>query len=282
MNKKKLVIMLSCIAGGVVILGVVIALLLTPITSFLNGGTSDDFRNVGSCAGRTEPMAEATDGGAFLTPAPIATPKPLQTGDVPDNTEEPATPEPTIDPYQTLYEKADTSMMKDIVNILLVGVDYSAERETWSFKDFHSDVMIVMAVNFDDNRVDLISLPRDTYAEIPKVKGIYKLNAALNCGGNLTKSDGSFNPKSLEKVCEAAEWMLGGISVDYYYAVTMPSLKELVDLCGGLDYDMDIAFKIQGRSYQKGMQHIDGQGFLDYCRVRHNRSFTVAFYLQAL
>ena len=181
-----------------------------------------------------------------------------------------ATPEPTVDPYEELLEKADPQMMKDIVNILLIGVDYSDERLTWDGKkEWHSDVMMILAVNFAENRADLISLPRDTYASIPGVKGIYKLNASLNCGGGLYNKDGSENPKGLEKVCEAAEWMLGGdIPVDYYYAVTMTSLKELVDLCGGLDYDMDIKFHIQGRSYEKGMQHIDGQGFLDYCRVR--------------
>ena len=129
--------------------------------------------------------------------------------------------------------------------------------------------MIVLAVNFEDNRVDMISLPRDTYAKIPGVKGIYKLNASLNCGGGLYNDDGSFNPRGLEKVCEAAEWMIGDVyPIDYYYAVTMTSLKDLVDLCGGLEYDMDISFHIQGRSYEKGPQHIDGQAFLDYCRVR--------------
>ncbi len=271
MEKKKLVVLLSCIAGAVVILGVVIALLLTPITSFLNGGTGEDFHNVGSCGGKTVgPDANATDAG-FITPVPENTPLPGETPSaaVTENPTDAPTPTPTIDPYVELCEKADTSMMKDIVNVLLVGVDYSTERETWNGKkEWHSDVMMVLAVNFEENRADLISLPRDTYANIPDVKGIYKLNASLNCGGGLYNDDGSFNPKGLEKVCDAAEWMLGGIEINYYYAVTMTSLKELVDLCGGLEYDMDIAFKIQGRSYEKGLQHVDGQGFLDYCRVR--------------
>ncbi len=278
MNRKKLVILLSCIAGGIVILGVVIALLLSPITSFLHSGTGEDFKNVGSCSGRTEAKQTPIADTVFITPIPTGdklsettpdAPHPAQTAAPEQN----ATPAPTLDPYHALYEKADTTIMKDIVNILLVGVDYAPERETWNGKkEWHSDAMLVLAVNFEDNRADLITLPRDTYAEIPNVKGIYKLNAALNCGGGLYKEDGSFNPRGLEKVCDAAEWMLGGIEVDYYYAVTMTSLKELVDLCGGLDYDMDIKFHIQGRSYEKGMQHLNGQGFLDYCRVRKSEN----------
>ena len=268
MNKKKKIILLSSIAGGIIVLGIVIALVLSPLTRFLYGGTGDAFHQAGSCGGNAiEPDAEGT-ANVFITPPPQntdAVPATTADGD--------ATPAPTIDPYEALYEKADTSMMKDIVNILLVGVDYSTERETWNGKkEWHSDVMMVLAVNFEENRADLISLPRDTYANIPDVKGIYKLNASLNCGGGLYNSDGSFNPAGLEKVCDAAEWMLGGIPVDYYYAVTMTSLKDLVDLCGGVDYDMDVKFKIQGRSYEKGMQHLNGQGFLDYCRVRKGAS----------
>ncbi len=276
MDKKKKIILLITIIACAAVIGVAAALI------FRSLGNGDVFKNGASCGAKTkEPQknVETTEFPATEEPSDIiiTTSEPKPTPDTPDETPyagEIATPTPTptptpIDPYEELIEKADTSMMKNIVNILLIGVDYSTERETWNGKkEWHSDVMMVLAVNFDENRADLISLPRDTYAKIPGVKGIYKLNASLNCGGGLYNDDGTVNPKGLEKVCEAAEWMLGGIDVDYYYAVTMTSLKELVDLCGGLEYDMDIKFHIQGRSYEKGLQHINGQAFLDYCRVR--------------
>ena len=179
------------------------------------------------------------------------------------------TPAPTItpDPWDVLYQQADLSMMQDIVNILIIGVDYSDERETWNGKhEYHADVMMVMAINFDENRVDLISMPRDTYANIPGIRGIYKLNASLNCGGGFEAANGA----GFLKCCETASWMLGGMPVPYYYAVTMPAVKQLVDTVGGVDYDMELAFTMAGRQYRKGVQHLDGQGVLDYMRVRKN------------
>ncbi len=182
---------------------------------------------------------------------------------------EAATPTPTLDPYEVISAQADTSMMQNIVNVLLIGVDYAEERETWNGKhEYHADVMIVMAINFDENRVDLISLPRDTYAKIPGVEGIYKLNASINCGGGFEAEGGA----GFLKTCEAASWMLGGIPVNYYYAVTMPAVKELVDAVGGVDYDLQISFKMAGRSYSAGQTHLNGQGVLDYMRVRKNVS----------
>lgn len=272
MTTKKKIILFASIAGCAVLIGIIAALI------FSSMGTGNAFRG-GSCAAKPDAEAEPaeTDDSDILIVATDGPDAPsdgsAQTDATPQSDAAPTPePSPTPDPYEELLKEADPTMMKDIVNILLVGVDYSTERETWTNKDFHSDVMIVLAINFEENRADLISLPRDTYAKIPGVKGIYKLNASLNCGGNLYTDDGKFNPKGLEKVCEAAEWMLGGIPVDYYYAVTMKSLKELVDLCGGLEYDMDIKFHIQGRSYEKGIQHINGQAFLDYCRVRKSEN----------
>ena len=177
------------------------------------------------------------------------------------------TPTPTLDLYEVVSAQADTSMMQNIVNVLLIGVDYAAERETWSGKhEYHSDVMMIMAINFDENRVDLISLPRDTYAKIPGVDGIYKLNASINCGGGFDAPGGA----GFLKTCEAASWMLGGIPVNYYYAVTMPAVKELVNAVGGVDYHLELSFKMAGRSYSAGPTHLNGQGVLDYLRVRKN------------
>jgi len=164
-----------------------------------------------------------------------------------------------------LLSQADLDMLNSsgIVNILVAGVDYAEERETWNGKHaYHSDVMLILAVNFKNKTVDMISLPRDTYAKIPGVNGIYKLNASLDCGGGY--------PDGFPKVMEAASWMLGNIPVNYYYAVTMPVVKELVDAIGGVDYDIDVDFTMNGRTYTKGMQHMNGQAVLDYMRVRKN------------
>ncbi|MDD3243206.1 MAG: LCP family protein [Eubacteriales bacterium] len=190
-----------------------------------------------------------------------------------------ATPAPTPTPRKTLGPDADaqedaghslaemegmadTSTMKNIVNVLLIGVDYADERDTWQ-KDFNSDVMMILAMNFDENKVDMISVPRDTHAKIANTEGIYKLNSALTLGGGITDA-GFMN------VCDSVEWELGGVPVDYYIAVTMPVVKELTNAIGGIDFYVDVPITIQGRSMEVGYQHLDGQQVLDYCRARKN------------
>ena len=49
----------------------------------------------------------------------------------------------------------------NILNILLMGIDAREDGSTTSGTMPHTDVMMVVAVNFDTNSVDLITLPRD-------------------------------------------------------------------------------------------------------------------------
>ena len=248
-KKKKRALWAVLLVGGVLLLAVagvfLYVLLLNPRAQFVNNTQENP----------TQVIA-VDSSGATATPNLVA-----------------PTPTPTLDPYEVISAQADTSMMQHIVNVLLIGVDYAQERETWGGKhEYHSDVMMVMAINFDKNRVDLISLPRDTYANIPGVRGIYKLNASINCGGGFEAPGGA----GFLKTCEAASWMLCGdsglIPINYYYAVTMPAVKQLVDSIGGVDFNMDIAYTMMGRTYEKGPTHLNGQGVLDYLRVRKNVS----------
>ncbi len=213
----------------------------------------------------SNPMAQFNNTEDQITPPPAQT----QSNGEPSESATPG-PSPTIDPYEALLAQSDTSFLKDTVNILLIGVDHSVERDTWKGKKaFHSDVMIVLSVNQATGAVNMISLPRDTYANIPGVDGIYKLNASIDCGGGWPSADNNYSMSGFEKVCEAASWMLGGIPVQYYYAVDMNAVKGLVDAVGGVQgFDVDMDFKMQGRSYVKGVQDMNGQAVLDYLRVR--------------
>ena len=169
--------------------------------------------------------------------------------------------------YDKLVSEADKSLMDGILNVVLVGVDHAEERddEKWDGKrDFHADVILVLAINFNNKTVDMISIPRDTYANIPDSSGIYKINASLDLGGGMYDENG----KGFEKVCETAEWMLGGLDVDYYVGVDMNAVKDLGNAIGGVDFDLEVDFNISGRYYKAGLQHMDGQGILDYMRVR--------------
>ncbi len=193
----------------------------------------------------------------FQTPKPTATATPTA---VPSSMV--SVPNLTDKPISKTNSPAseNVSINSGIVNILIVGADYSPERETWD-KNYYADVMLILAINFDENEVNMISVPRDTFAPIYNTPGIYKLNSALYHGGGV---DG----EGFEYVAKSVENVMGDIHIDYYMGVNMTAVKKLVDAIGGVDYKVDVTVKMQGRTINKGYQHLSGQEVLDYCRVR--------------
>ncbi|HPF86456.1 MAG TPA: LCP family protein [Candidatus Limiplasma sp.] len=155
-----------------------------------------------------------------------------------------------------------------IVNVLLIGIDFGTEGHWGSgykteITDCHTDAVMVIAINLTKNRVDLISLPRDSVTIVPGVRGVYKLNGAVNCGDTLEAG--------LDRTVAAAEWLLGGIRIDCYCAVDMSMMATLGDALGGVDFYMDMKYVgSSGRTYVEGWQHLDGTGIMDYVRARTN------------
>jgi len=219
---------------------------------------------------------------AFNKPTPAANTPAAETpaaAAVPEETAapEPAaapTPSPTLSPEDELEAQADLSFMKNKVNILMLGWDQSPEREDEDsalYRDaknnYRSDVIMLLSVDFEKKTVDLISVPRDTYAPIYNTKGRWKINAAFAKGG-------SAEGRGFEYAIKTVENLLG-VPIEYYAGVDMVGLKAIVDAMGGVDYDVDVETHLNGRVLYKGMQHMDGQQVLDYVRARKGISTDV-------
>lgn len=173
---------------------------------------------------------------------------------------------PLIDPQEVEIAKTP----QRYTNILLLGIDLSAPGYKasgyWAKKelgDCHTDSIMVASINMTTDEVNLISIPRDTLTYVPGVHGIYKLNAAFNCSDSVEEG--------LERIRSAVSWHLGGIQIDHYCAVDMATMIKLGDHIGGVDLDVEMSYTGQsGIRYKKGMQHLDGQGIMDYIRARTN------------
>ncbi len=116
------------------------------------------FKNSASLFAHTPaatPLPEAT----LLAPA-----FPLNSA-VPDPEREAAaiapssTPEATAIPAPATPEPTATPKPINRLNVLLMGIDAYESGETSSGTMPHTDVIMLIAINFDENKVDLISLP---------------------------------------------------------------------------------------------------------------------------
>ena len=212
----------------------------------------------------------------FESAAPTQIPKetPLAPAFALPTDREPVVPKTPV-PAETPAPEAEPAEKQGILNILLMGIDAYESGRTSSGTMPHTDTMMVIAINFDAETVDLITLPRDTFTDVPGYSGYYKLNGVFNVGLNgKFKTTGKADDleSGFELTCRTAEKWLGGISIPYYYGLDFQAVVDIVDAIGGIDYDVDQAFRSQNgkRTYGVGMQHLDGNAVLGYLRIRQS------------
>lgn len=148
-------------------------------------------------------------------------------------------------------------------NWLLVGSD---SREGMSEEDVQrlgtggdigsrrTDTIMVLHIPLTGQST-LVSLPRDSYVEIPGF-GMNKINAAFTFGGA---------PLLTQTVEQAT-----GLSIDHYAEIGMGGLANVVDAVGGIQIcpDQPIDDPLANLNIQAGCQQADGPTALGYVRTR--------------
>lgn len=146
--------------------------------------------------------------------------------------------------------KPEVSNTKDILNILLLGVD---QREN---EPARSDTIILASLNLTDKKAYLLSIPRDTRVAIPGRSGKTKLNHAHAYGGP-------------DLAVDTVEDFLD-IPVHYYVETNFDGFEGIIDILGGItlnvEYRMDVP--LENIDLQPGLQKLDGHDALSYVRWR--------------
>ncbi len=198
--------------------------------------------------GDITPIAVAT---LFSMATTTATPTPAPTGIVLP------TPMPT-----------PAALQPRAIDIMLLGSDRRPPREDW-----RTDVMILVSIDPQEKLVSMVSIPRDLYVFIPGY-GKTRLNMADNIGEAQGYRDGG------PGLLRALLYENLGITFDHYVRIDFQGFTEIIDILGGVDVDVRCPtelwvpnMKSPGeyklfRTVPAGMQHMDGEFALIYCRCR--------------
>ncbi|WP_293131090.1 LCP family protein [Okeania sp. SIO3I5] len=161
------------------------------------------------------------------------------------------------------------------VNILLLGIkvltsdleEYPQDEDLGyhalvnSFKGL-SDTMLLVRFDPKDQKLTLLSIPRDTRTYVEE-RGLTKINAANYYGGPA---------KSAKAVSE----LLGGVGIDRYIRVNVQGVEKLIDALGGVKVHVPQDMKYQDDSQhlyinlKEGEQHLNGDQALQFMRFRYD------------
>lgn len=142
--------------------------------------------------------------------------------------------------------------------VLILGLEHT-----------RTDTMMVAIIDPKHSRLDIVSLPRDTYYPVEGYDGLgqKKLNAVYGF-----ESEGG-----PERVMRAAEDLLG-IEVPSYIAVDYDGVEAIVDRMGGIEIEVPFPMYYVDPyadppltiDLQPGLQRLNGQQALGYLRFRQS------------
>ncbi|MBW8871975.1 MAG: LCP family protein [Leifsonia sp.] len=159
-------------------------------------------------------------------------------------------------------------------NILLVGDDHrpdgasQAELDQLSTTDdgggTNTDTMMILHVPANGKSATLISLPRDSWVDVPG-HGMNKLNAAFSLGGG--GSDAASGAKLLIQTVQN----LTGLSIDHYVRVSLLGFYTIAQALGPVQVCLNNAVDdpYSGANFPAGVSTLDAKQALSFVRQRH-------------
>ena len=151
------------------------------------------------------------------------------------------------------------------LNILVAGVDPRTGLTHHEEVVLHvgndvssnSDTLMLMHVSADRSRVTVVSIPRDSWVNIPG-HGMNKINAAYGLGG----------AKLMVQTVEQAT----GMTINDYVEVDFLGFVKVIDALGGVNICLPqaVSDSYSGLDLSAGMHHVNGITALAYARDRHS------------
>lgn len=145
------------------------------------------------------------------------------------------------------------------INVLLLGISEDLNSKL-------TDTIMVCSYNPKTQRASILSIPRDTY--VGKNKNSVKANDKLNT---------VYSKSGIDTCMEKVE-QITGIELDYYAVVNTKALIKIVDIIGGVNFDVPIKMDYDDPTQNlhihlnKGMQKINGEKAEQLLRFRHNNN----------
>jgi LCP family protein required for cell wall assembly len=151
------------------------------------------------------------------------------------------------------------------LNILLAGVDVRSGLSSREQRVLHvghatgrnSDTLMLVHITANHRRVEVVSLPRDSWVRIPGF-GMNKINAAYGLGG----------PALMVRTVQDVT----GLTVNDFIEVNFLGFVKIINALGGvnicLPFPVDDPYS--GLHMPAGRHHVDGVVALEYARDRHS------------
>ncbi|MDN5557808.1 MAG: LCP family protein [Ruaniaceae bacterium] len=155
------------------------------------------------------------------------------------------------DPIETPEEASNEPL-----NILVLGSDTRGEvgDNMESIRGQRSDTIMVVNIPADRESINIMSIMRDNWVEIPG-RGMNKINAAMSFGGI------PLTVQTIEGIID--------VPIDHVAVIDFEGFKGLTDAVGGVTLNNPNSFSAGGTTFAQGEITLQGEEALTFVRERY-------------
>lgn len=166
------------------------------------------------------------------------------------------------DAFSGLTGGRPPKLVNGALNILVLGSDGRAPGQDPGVDGERSDSVMLLHLPASHDKAYMVSIPRDTYVDIPKHDGQ---------GGKKAKINAAFAWGGIPLVVKTVE-KFTSVKIDHVIKIDFGGFKTMTDAVGGVDVmvDQTVYDPRSQRTFQAGWNHLDGDAALDYVRQRYN------------
>lgn len=169
---------------------------------------------------------------------------------------------------KTVFEDVKTENMREEevsvdathpISFALLGIDMYGDGIAEG--SGRSDTIIVATVNPKTKKTTIVSVPRDSYAEMVG----YETNLYPEYNDKITHA---YAFGSTQMAINSIQEFLN-VPIDYYVEINMQGLHDIVEAIGGIELTSPLTFEFEGSSFVEGeIKLADGWDALAFARMR--------------
>ncbi|NCB03957.1 MAG: LytR family transcriptional regulator [Clostridia bacterium] len=174
----------------------------------------------------------------------------------------PSVPDPPVKPVGPDLTVATTGDDPDITQAGATGFVRRDQFYTFllvgTMDGYNTDTIMLGSIDTEKDEVNVLSIPRDTMVDVP---------------AKIKKINGAYGREGIDELCrEVGE--ITGIYPDFYAVVNVESFIQIVDLFGGVEFDVpyNMVHLDKESKYsinlRKGVQTLNGKKALQMVRYR--------------
>lgn len=169
-------------------------------------------------------------------------------------------------PAETSMERIQNIDDADPIAILLAGTDSGGIYDDVEDHEGRTDVLMVMTLNPNTDKMKLISIPRDTVVPLEEIEdGSFRFGK-INGSQSVTDEFGQL--RGMDHTLKVVSNYLN-TPIDYYASINLDGFVDGVDALGGIELTPTMTFNYNGSEFVEGQRmKLTGKEALDYVRMR--------------